>query len=126
MEWKEWINQKFVLWRGDEIGNEGSVSAWSRWLGIKQQTVNSWIREGKKPDSLNSVSALVARYGGEVYDILGISPSGELNIEDTDIREVVEIMKSATPAKRREISFAVRAMASMNGTKIVKTKGETE
>jgi hypothetical protein len=116
-----WITRKYIEWRGDKVGREGSVSAFARWVGIDQSNMSYWMQGKNKPNEARTINALVGRFGGEVYDVLGLTPAIDAE-NDGDIREVIELMKSMPPETQREVVFAVRAMAVQLGYKVVKTK----
>ena len=117
MKWQEWIREKYNDWRGDEIGRGGSVSAYARHIGVKQQTMNSWINDGAVPNEASSISALVSRYGGEVYDILGISPVIDADDQDA-LREIAAILRDVPRDKQGDLVFAVRAWAKQHGYRV--------
>ena len=120
MEWKEWIARKYLEWRGDKIGSDGSISAFSRWLGVSQKTVNSWINEGVVPRSASTINLLVARFGGEVYDVLDLRPPAEPL--DPDLRELHllnELLKQIPPEKFDDLALVIRAWALDQGITIV-------
>lgn len=123
MDFNEWIAQKYLEWRGDAIGREGSVSAFSRWIGVPQSLMNDWLQAGgKKPTSAKTINALVARFGGEVYDVLGITPP--ISIEDENmqaLQEIAELLKDIPRDRHGDLVFAVRAWAAEHGYTIVDT-----
>lgn len=102
------------------MGRGGSVSAFARWVGVKQQVMNSWINEGAIPDAAKSINALVDRFGGEVYDILNLTPP--IDVESTDIQalqQLAEILKDIPRDRHGDLVFAVRAWATEQGYTIV-------
>ena len=122
----DWITRKYIDWRGDAIGHEGTVSAFSEWVGVKPSLMSQWMSGTKTPTSVKSINTLTGRFGSEVYDVLGIAPAADVDIEDASIHEVVEIMRAVPPEKRREIAFSVRAMAVISGHKVVKSEGRSD
>lgn len=120
MNWQDWITGKYLDFRGNQMGRGGSVSAFARWVGVKQQVMNSWINEGAIPDAAKSINALVDRFGGEVYDILNLTPP--IDVESTDIQalqQLAEILKDIPRDRHGDLVFAVRAWATEQGYTIV-------
>jgi hypothetical protein len=76
MEFSEWINKKYVEWRGDRFGHGSSVADFAEEFGASQQVMSRWMHPGskppKKPEYLN---ALEKRYGAEFLQALGIERS---------------------------------------------------
>lgn len=71
MDFKTWITQKYIDWRGDAIGNERSITDFSEFLGIKKTTLSNWMNSGNLPQKEQLINRLVDKYGEEVYVILG-------------------------------------------------------
>lgn len=116
MDWKEWIATKYLDWRGDKIGIGGSVSAYSRYVGVKQQVMNSWLNEGKKPESAKNINALVAHYGGEVYDVLGITPADAFETAVNDMTsELIGMIRLLTPEERRMVRDQLHKLTEKRG-----------
>ena len=73
MEFSEWITRKYVEWRGDKVGNDGSIVNFAAQFNASQQIVSGWMKKnGYVPKSKKYVDALVKKYGSEVYDVLGL------------------------------------------------------
>lgn len=73
MEFSEWITKKYIEWRGEAFGQERSITKFADLLGVKRSLLTQWMQTGGKvPSSHLSINALVAHYGPEVYDILGL------------------------------------------------------
>lgn len=85
VEFSDWITQKYVEWRGDAIGRERSITEYAKYLGVSQQLMSNWMKKGGKvPRSIEMINKLVAAYGNEVYDVLGLEiPTGNAQL-DTD------------------------------------------
>jgi transcriptional regulator with XRE-family HTH domain len=63
MEFKDWINKKFVEWRGDtRLG----VTDFAKYLGISQPTMSSWM-SGVIPKAPHNIEKLAEKYGDEIY-----------------------------------------------------------
>ena len=74
MTFSNWLRQKYFEWRGDRIGHSASVTEFARLFGASQPLMTEWLRVGGKvPTSPKFINALVAQYGYEVYDVLGLS-----------------------------------------------------
>ena len=73
MEFSEWITKKYIEWRGEAFGQERSITKFAEMLGVKRSLLTQWMqKDGKVPSSHLSINALVAYYGPEVYDVLGL------------------------------------------------------
>jgi hypothetical protein len=73
VEFYEWMNEKFLEWRNTSRGRDGSISQFARLFGASQQVMSKWLaKDGYKPRDSRHINALVARYGPEVYDVLGL------------------------------------------------------
>jgi hypothetical protein len=104
VEFYEWMNARFLEWRNSSRGREGSISQFARLFGASQQVMSKWLaKDGYKPKSAKHINALVAAYGIEVYDILGIERPPQ-----TSIDQVPEPLRSrllaATEAVQAELT----------------------
>lgn len=74
MEFSEWITKKYLEWRGDKIGNDGSLAEYGKMFNATHQVISLWMNKEKgiKPRSHKYIHALAAIYGDEVYDVLGL------------------------------------------------------
>ena len=118
-EFSEWITGKYLEWRGDKIGREGTVSAFARYVGVDQSIMSYWMSGRNTPDSAKSINMLVSRFGGEVYDVLDITPA--VNVEEEDIKtlqQLAEILRKIPREKHNGLIFAVRAWAATEGITI--------
>ena len=69
-KWNEWINNKYLEYRGPAIGNEKSITEFAEeYIGVPQQVMDTWLK-GTKPRKYEYIVALIKRYGDEIYDIL--------------------------------------------------------
>lgn len=126
MEFSEWISKEYVEWRGNAIGHEGSVSAFAKWVGVPQSIMSYWLSGQKVPTSAKAINALVTRFGGEVYDVLDITPPIDIEIENFHaLQEITAVLKDIPKDKHGELVFAVRAWAAQQGY-IVHKKPESE
>jgi hypothetical protein len=71
MDFQTWITKKYVKWRGEAVGRNRSVSDFADFIGVKQQAMSSWMN-GSIPKRHETITKLVAKFGPEVYDVLGI------------------------------------------------------
>jgi hypothetical protein len=79
MEWQEWIEKKYLEWRGNSYGHDRTQEDFADYIGVSQSLMNQWMRpkkgkKTKKPTAQKTISRLVAKYGNEVYEVLGIPP----------------------------------------------------
>lgn len=64
MEFKDWINKKFVEWRGN---TRRGVSDYAEYIGVPQPTISSWLN-GVKPRSPHNIEKLFLIYKDEIFD----------------------------------------------------------
>jgi hypothetical protein len=68
MDFTEWINQKFLEWRGD---SRNTLTGFAKFIGVSQQVMSAWMsKNGNVPSTQKAITKLVNRYGSEVYKIL--------------------------------------------------------
>lgn len=80
-----------------------------------------WMSGNNTPDSAVSINALIGRFGGEVYDVLDITPVVET--EDIQaLQQLAEILKDVPRERHNDLVFAVRAWAELNGYIISENK----
>lgn len=90
MEFKEWLERKFLEWRGDRIQG-ASVSEFARELGISQPLVADWLNGRKKPGT-RTIPKLAAKYP-DVYHALGLTPpAAQIPLENlpSDLRQSLQ------------------------------------
>ena len=86
MEFSDWINAKFMDWCGKR---RRTVTEFADYLGVKQPSVSKWMKKGGPTPDMASTLKLAARFGPEVYDVLGlVRPDEEIPFESlpTDFR----------------------------------------
>jgi hypothetical protein len=72
MEFSEWITKKYIQWRGDKIGAEGTQTAFANYLDVPQQVMSDWMKKGGSlPRKAKYVNLLAAHYP-EIYELLNI------------------------------------------------------
>ena len=78
MSFYEWITQKYLAWQA-ELGERKSVSAFAKYVDVPQTTMSGWMQpDGTFPRKLEHINKLAARFGPEVYEVLGLElPSSE-------------------------------------------------
>ncbi len=64
MKFKDWINKKFIDWRGD---SRRGITDYARFIGVSQPTMSSWLG-GVIPSAPHNVAKLFTIYGEEIYD----------------------------------------------------------
>ncbi len=72
MNFPEWLTAKYVEWRGDRVGRGTSMTAYAKYLGVRQSLFNEWMQGRKLPGKV-SLRKLAPKYP-DVYDVLGIPP----------------------------------------------------
>jgi transcriptional regulator with XRE-family HTH domain len=75
MDFYDFITSEYVKWRGPAFGNEKSVTAFARYIGVSQPLLSQWMsREGKIPRSYVAIIKLADALGPGVFESLGIDP----------------------------------------------------
>lgn len=74
MDFHDWINQKFVEWRGK---TRKTVTDFAAYVGVSQQVMTGWMKPGGTLPSPNNIKKLVKRFGLETYDVLDLQRPGE-------------------------------------------------
>ncbi len=78
MEFSEWMNKKYIAWRGD---SRGTISEFAEFVGVKQQVMSSWMKHGGNAPNASSLAKIASKYGGEVYTVLGLPhPSQDISL----------------------------------------------
>lgn len=99
---KEWINKKFIDWRGAKTGQEGSLAEFARMVGVSHQVMTGWIYRGVVPKSHRTIQKLILAFDGEVYDILDIDPL-DFTSSDDQLRPIAEMIRLRSLAETRRI-----------------------
>jgi transcriptional regulator with XRE-family HTH domain len=81
MNFREFMNQRYVKWRADKIGAAGSISSWGREMGISPQVLNGWMNRGSVPRA-DAIAKLADYLGSEVYSVLGMTVSEDLSLSE--------------------------------------------
>ncbi len=105
----EWFNRKYSEWRGDEITQDYSVSAFARYLGVNQQNVDDYLKGKSVPRSNKIINRLVEKLGTEVYRALGL----KINARDELIIEMNRLPPELYPeliSQIRELRAAYNAV----------------
>jgi predicted transcriptional regulator len=90
MEFHDWLERKFIEWRGDTRKN---VTQFASYLGVSQPTVSAWINNTRgQPTTPKIINSLASKLGPEIYDILGMTrPAGsELSPKKRHLLELLE------------------------------------
>ena len=90
-----WLTRKFREWES-KTGRRQSLSAFARYLGVKQPSLSHWINHDNPP-SYENIEKLAEKLGPEIYDIMGM-PRPDPNIE-----KLVELYSAASPEQKKEI-----------------------
>jgi hypothetical protein len=70
IKFRDFIRDKFAEWRGK--GRE-TIADYSKSLGVSQQVLSNWYNGGlKERPNPKLYNLLIAEYGEEVYDVLGL------------------------------------------------------
>lgn len=103
MDFHNWINQKFVEWRGN---TRNGVSEYAAFLGISQPTVSAWLNKSRgKPETQKIIDALINQYGDEAYQVL--FSENKDNIFSSAKRRLFEKINQMTP---KEAEAAIKKL----------------
>jgi transcriptional regulator with XRE-family HTH domain len=109
-----WLNDQFREWE-KKSGRRQTVTAFARWLGIKQPTLNRWMSGDTTPDAEN-LRVLSRKLGTEIYIILGLKIPADLGASDDPfIREAEEILRSLPANLRAQALSILRNLAEAQG-----------
>ena len=100
VDFTEWINRKFVEWRGD---SRQGVTDFANYLEINQPLVSKWLngRSRKGPDT-SSVAKLADKFP-DVYEVVGLpQPPSRLNYLPRTFRRRLERAQAETERIFRE------------------------
>jgi transcriptional regulator with XRE-family HTH domain len=95
MEFKQWLEMKYLNWQHDN-GSRKTVLEFAEYLGSTQQTVSGWMNGTRKPQGEN-IELLAHKLGIEVYDVLGLPRP------DRDLFYLQSIWDSLSTEERRRI-----------------------
>lgn len=106
-----WLLRKFREWE-TSTGGRQTVSAFARYLGVKQPSLNRWMNSDSVPDFENAVK-ISQKLGTEIFEILNLPvpslPTGITGIlpptsdADENARQLIFIFQNATPERRAEL-----------------------
>lgn len=69
----DWLQLKFEEWEKSRGRRRQSYTAFARYLGVTQPSLNRWLMGDVLPDA-KSVQILSEKLGYEIYDVLNIEP----------------------------------------------------
>jgi transcriptional regulator with XRE-family HTH domain len=69
-EFARFMTRKFREWE-EGRGSRQSVSAYARFLGVKQPTLTRWMQGDSLPD-MGNVEILAEKLGPDIYSVLGL------------------------------------------------------
>jgi len=110
MEFSEWINKKFMTWRGD---SRRTISEFAAMIGVSQPLMSKWMkRDGPIPTSKQAIDAIAAVYP-DVYEVLGLSRPKEKSI-DEKYEELLSILDELTDDRREDVLRYARSVLGAN------------
>jgi hypothetical protein len=113
MDFSDWITNKYIEWRGRSLGRSGSVAEFARLFNASQPLMSQWMKKsGKVPTSQKYIHALVAQYGDEVYEVLGIAKSPDEQLSPIQ-RQILKIYNDLSP--EAQARFLATLEAEKNG-----------
>ena len=81
MEFKDWLVEQYVAWRGNAYGNERSIRDFAKYIGVSQGVISHWM-SGKRTPSTGSLLKIAQKFP-RVYESLGVSPPPGLHLPDS-------------------------------------------
>ena len=109
VEFRIWLTEKYVEWRGDKVGHNSSVSSFAEYIGTKQQLMSGWMNGDYAPAKAN-IDKLANKLGYEIYDILDI-PQDERPTR-ADIRAAI---RQVPPENMDEILILIEEYLRVHG-----------
>lgn len=101
MDFHDWINNKFIEWRGYNSGREGSKAEFARWLGISYKSLYKYFeKNGEVPKSHKVINKLIKKYGSEVYEILNIQAPETPILKLEEIQPLLNLTQQKKLMKR--------------------------
>lgn len=106
-EFSKWITEKYWDYQKAQ-GKVISVSAYARYLAVRQQNLSRWMLGNGKPADHENISKLVARYGDETYQALGMQkPPSQVN--DRRLADLLAIWDSLSEAVQDKLLKQAKA-----------------
>jgi predicted transcriptional regulator len=105
-EWSQWINRKYVEWRGD---SRATVSEFAAYLGVSQATVSAWINGTRGAPASKKIIASVGEKYPEVYEIVS-RQLGIPNLSPMD-KETLELLNKLPADRKKEFLKKLRDQA---------------
>jgi hypothetical protein len=107
-EFSEWLTRKYIDWRGDAIGQDKSITEFAAMLGVSTSLMSQWMKKnGKIPTNSKNISALVEKFGYEVYTILGMPGPSEPNYDAVSISSLPPDLQDRFRKAMAEIDSAL-------------------
>ena len=94
----KWFKRKYIEWRGEETEQKYSVEAFGRYLGLTQQTVDSYMRK-TTPTDKDIINLLARTFGSEIYDAIGF----DLKPDQRFIADYKSLPEEAIPELQKTI-----------------------
>jgi transcriptional regulator with XRE-family HTH domain len=107
-EFTVWINERFIEWE-KSAGRRGTLSAFARYIGVKQPSLSRWMNGDADPEGDN-VRKLAKKFGKEVYIVLGISEPEEEDILSALPKERANSLREAL----KEVNEALQKAGSIS------------
>lgn len=97
-KFQEFIQDKFAEWRGK---GRDTLKDFANFLGVSQQLMSNWYNgKFKRPPETESVRLLVEKYGGEVYEVLGLpTPDDPIDSLPEPLRSIASEFKGTLEEK---------------------------
>jgi hypothetical protein len=97
-KWYEYINRKYIDWRGD---TRKTISEFAEWLDFSQGQLSQYMRRGGRiPAGQTVINRFARRFGVEVYEVLEISvPDDSMLLLPEPMRTIAREIRETLAAK---------------------------
>lgn len=101
MDFSDWLNKKFVEYRGD---TRRTISDFAAYIGVRQPVMSNWMKKGGNTPKNVNLLKIAKALGPEVYDVLGLPRPPLDNFE-----ALPPAMREALSAASHELKEAMSA-----------------
>jgi transcriptional regulator with XRE-family HTH domain len=111
MEFREWMNKKYIEWRGD---SRGTISEFAEYIGVRQPVMSKWMNKGGTMPDASSLAKIASKFGVEVYDVLGLPRPMDSMTSQEKYRELLSILDELPEDRREKVIKYARAVLMEN------------
>ena len=94
-EMANWLMEKYLDWQRD-AGELKTAAEFAAYIGVSQPTISMWLSGKREPHGKN-VDKLAAKFGPEIYDILGLARP------DPDLQPLLSAYDDMDPEARQSL-----------------------